>query len=405
MKTSRFIQVAFAATVTGALAFSLIGCANTAGNDKGLTGGVAATVNGTEIAEDTITTYIQNFRSSSSLMEEDSWGKWLAENSMTPEMVREQVIDYYAGQDLVKKAAEENGVKLDTGKVDSTIQETKDKFESDEAWQEGLKKAGTTEEAYRESVEAGLLEQQLSEKVAVPEAATATDEELIQYAQMYASAYSGAKRSSHILFATGDDAKAQETLDKINAGTLDFAAAAKEFSQDSGSAAKGGDVGWDALNSFVTPYTDALKGLEVGKISGLVTSDYGIHIIKCTEVFTAPETVTSLDQIPEAFLTEIRTFLDTSKKSTAFSTWYTDYKEKASIDIKPMPENVPYKIDMSKYPAPEKAEGTTSPDPNAGAATQGTTDGSANAGATTEGTTTDGAATQPKEGDATKTDK
>ncbi|MEG2850866.1 MAG: SurA N-terminal domain-containing protein, partial [Raoultibacter sp.] len=151
MKTSRFIQVAFAATVTGALAFSLIGCANTAGNDKGLTGGVAATVNGTEIAEDTITTYIQNFRGSSSLMEEDSWGKWLAENSMTPEMVREQVIDYYAGQELVKKAAEENGVTLDAGKVDSSIQETKDKFESDEAWQEGLKKAGTTEEAYRES--------------------------------------------------------------------------------------------------------------------------------------------------------------------------------------------------------------------------------------------------------------
>ncbi|MEG2616069.1 MAG: SurA N-terminal domain-containing protein [Raoultibacter sp.] len=359
MKKSRLIQVVCAATITGALAFGMVGCGSN--NSSGLTGGVAATVNGAEIAEDTVTTYIQNFRETSNYMKEEDWGKWLAENKMTPETVREQVVSYYAGQELIKKAAEENGVSVDSAAVESTISSTKANYDSDEAWKQVLEDAGMTEAAYRESVESGLLEQQLSEKVAKPEAAT--DEELMQYAKMYASAYNGARRSSQILFASGDDATAQSTLDKINAGELDFATAAKELSKDSGSAANGGDVGWDLLNNFVDPYEEALKGLEAGQVSGLVKSDYGIHIIKCTEVFAAPEEVTSLDQIPEAFLTKIKASLDSSKKSTAFSTWYSDYKSKATIDIKPMPAKVPYNLDMSKYPAP--AAGTATDGANA----------------------------------------
>ncbi len=52
-------------------------------------------------------------------------------------------------------------------------------------------------------------------------------------------------------------------LDQINSGQLDFAEAAKQYSQGNaegtgGSAAKGGDVGWDKLSSFVTEYTDGL---------------------------------------------------------------------------------------------------------------------------------------------------
>ena len=67
---------------------------------------------------------------------------------------------------------------------------------------------------------------------------------------MYATAYDGAKRSSHILFNTGDEATAQDVLDRINSGELDFAEAAKEYSQDTGSAENGGDVGWDKLKQL-----------------------------------------------------------------------------------------------------------------------------------------------------------
>ena len=92
-----------------------------------------------------------------------------------------------------------------------------------------------------------------------------------------------------------DQATAQEVLDKINSGELDFADAAQQYSQDEGSKADGGNVGWDKLTSFVDEYQTALDGLEKDQVSALVTSTYGIHIIKCTDVFTAPDEVTSID--------------------------------------------------------------------------------------------------------------
>ena len=64
MKTSKLFQVVATAGLAGALAFRPLGCSSN-GNEsstvEGLTGGVAATVNGTEIQEDTVTTYIQKF--------------------------------------------------------------------------------------------------------------------------------------------------------------------------------------------------------------------------------------------------------------------------------------------------------------------------------------------------------
>ena len=115
-----------------------------------------------------------------------------------------------------------------------------------------------------------------------------TDEEVLEYAKTAVASYDGAKKSPISLFDADDKETAQSVLDQINSGELDFAEAAKEYSTDTGSAADGGDVGWDKLTTFVDEYQDALDSLEVGQVSGLVESDYGYHIIKCTEEFTAP---------------------------------------------------------------------------------------------------------------------
>ena len=62
-------------------------------------------------------------------------------------------------------------------------------------------------------------------------------------------------------------------------------------------------------------------------MSGLVTTNYGIHIIKCTDVFTAPEEVTSMDQIPVEFTDSIKKSIESSSRSQAYSDWYAGYKE------------------------------------------------------------------------------
>lgn len=345
MKHGALLRKISVVGVSAACCIALVGCG---GTNYGYTGGVAATVNGAEIQEDTITKYIQDFRTSSDLTSDDDWGNWMKENSFDPATVRDQVIDYYVENELKKQACDEKGITVEQSQVDDEINNMKANYDSDDAWKQALSSAGLTEDQYRESVEAGLLDKALEDAVA-GDAATADDSKVLDMLNTYYTMFNGAKKSSHILFASGDTEKAQEVLDQINAGTLDFAEAAKQYSTDAASAADGGNVGWDAINSFVTDYTDALDGLSVGQVSGLVMSDYGIHIIKCTDEFTCDGKATSLSAYPQEFVDYISNIVKDQSKSTAYSNWFNDYKAQADIQNNDMPENVPYNLDMTKY--------------------------------------------------------
>lgn len=407
MKRSAIAKFACAVALAAVCGGALVSCAgNTAdASDENVdiydtSEGVAATVNGTEIGEKAVTTYIQNFRTQGALEDDNDWGQWLVDNDYTVDDIRSQVIDYYASQQLLRQAAEENGVTANADDVNSQIETMRSYYNSDEEWDEALKSVGMTEASYRSTLELSILENGLKEKVAT--VTEPSDEDMLQYAQMYASAYDGAKKSSHILFASDDEATAQEVLDKINAGELDFAEAAKEYSQDTGSAEDGGNVGWDKMTSFVDEYQTALDGLEKDQVSGLVTSSYGIHIIKCTDVFTAPEEVTSLDQIPTEFVDSIKSSLEEQSREESFSEWYQSYKDSADIQINDKPEGLPYDIDLSGFTKTETDEGTTEDGTDTSADDATAEDGS---GASTDEASTDEAASgenteEAAEGDA-----
>ncbi len=375
--------------VSAACCFALVGCG---GTNYGYTGGVAATVNGSEIEEDTITKYIQDFRTSSELTTDQDWANWMNENSLDPETVRSQVIDYYTEVELKKQACDEKGITVDESQVNEQIDTMKANYASDEEWQTALSSAGITEEQYRESIEDGLRDEALMNTIA-GDSATAEDSQVLEMLNTYYTMFDGAKRSSHILFSSDDEATAQQVLDQINAGTLDFAEAAKQYSTDTASAENGGDVGWDAINTFVESYTTALDGLSKGQVSGLVTSDYGIHIIMCTDEFSCDGTATSLDAYPSEFVDYISNIVKSQNQSTAYNDWFTSYKEQADIQINDMPEDVPYNLDMTQY---ESAEGTTegSTDGSTEGSAQSTEEGTdATSEGSTEGTTEDQAAT------------
>ena len=352
MKKLTFAKSLATMGLAAACIVGVVGCAENSSSDAPVyTGGVAATVNGVEIQEDMVTQAIQDIRAQMSLTDEQAWGEWLAENDYTPETVREEIINGYVDQELVKQGSEALGVTANPDEVNEYVDAMKGHYDSDEAWGEALSAVGLTEDEYRENIELSLVSQQLKTKVA-EEAAEATDEDALALAneQNYLSSFDGAKKSSHILFDSSDEATAQQVLEKINAGELDFATAAESYSKDTASAADGGNVGWNNLSNFVTEYSDTLATLNVGDVSGLVPSTYGIHIITCTEQFDAPEKLDSLDQLPTEFQDALRNAVKTSNESQAYYTWLEGQRESADIVINEMPEGLPYYVDMANFP-------------------------------------------------------
>ena len=78
-------------------------------------------------------------------------------------------------------------------------------------------------------------------------------------------------------------AKAEGLLNQLKAGA-DFAALAKKNSDDPGSAANGGEIGWIQRESRLVPeFKTAAFELQKGQMSGLVKSEFGFHIIKADD--------------------------------------------------------------------------------------------------------------------------
>lgn len=72
--------------------------------------------------------------------------------------------------------------------------------------------------------------------------------------------------------------KAEDILKKIK-GPSNFAALAKQFSQDPGSASTGGDLGWFKKGVMVKAFEDAAFSLKKGEVSPVVETEFGFHII------------------------------------------------------------------------------------------------------------------------------
>ena len=181
-------------------------------------------------------------------------------------------------------------------------------YSSEEAWLKAVEDAGWQNgvEGYKEALRFSILEKKLQDQFDAEVEASLEDEDtLVAELQDSAATYTGAKRTSHILFGENDQELANEVREKSLNGEMSFEDAVAEYSTDDTTKENGGDVGWDKTNSFVTEYTDAIGTLEnVGDISEVTESKYGYHIIELTDVWTAPETITSSSDMPEEFVTE-----------------------------------------------------------------------------------------------------
>ena len=94
------------------------------------------------------------------------------------------------------------------------------------------------------------------------------------------------RRPSHILVTVegGNDAAAQKLAEQVAAEArapgADFAALARKYSKDAGSAQQGGDLGWSERSAFVGPFADAVFAMKQGEVRGPVKTEFGYHVIR-----------------------------------------------------------------------------------------------------------------------------
>lgn len=319
-----------------------------------LTGGVAATINGTNLTEDTVTKQIMSMRTSYGYTKDKDWAQYLVDNDLTPKKYRKQLIDSYTQQILLQQAQKENGVTVSDKEVEKAWKDACKSAGGAKTFKKTLKTYGYTEDTYKDSLKESLAQQKL--KDAVAPTSKPKDSEIVDYINENLSKYNDARRSSNILIKVDSDAsdedkaaakaKAQECLDKINSGELSFEDAVKQYSDDTGSKDKKGDVGWDKLTTFVDSYQAALEGLNKGDVSGVVESTYGYHIIKCTDYFHVDNQVDDIKQVPKDIKKYVSNVVKTQAESTAYSEWLEQYKKDADITVNPMPKGVPYNVSL-----------------------------------------------------------
>ncbi len=146
------------------------------------------------------------------------------------------------------------------------------------------------------------------------------DADLKQYYGQHLSDYRVPDRVmvSHILFKTTGKspadvlqitATAQDVLKQLKAGA-DFGELAKKYSEDT-TAQNGGDLGWIVRGQTVKEFEQAAFSMKPGQISDLVTTTYGIHILKVTDKQLAH--LQTFDEVKDS----IRAALEKEKLETA----------------------------------------------------------------------------------------
>lgn len=151
-------------------------------------------------------------------------------------------------------------------------------------------------EKFFQAPEQANIEYVLLDLDTVKKGITVNEADLKTYYEQNAKQLSSAeeRRASHILIPVSQTAsaaerekakaKADELLAIVKKAPDTFADVARKNSQDPGSAPNGGDLDFFARGAMVKPFEDAAFSMKKGDISGVVTSDFGYHIIMLTDI-------------------------------------------------------------------------------------------------------------------------
>jgi peptidyl-prolyl cis-trans isomerase SurA len=117
---------------------------------------------------------------------------------------------------------------------------------------------------------------------------------------------------------------------RVEGGQADFAALAREFSQD-GSAKQGGDLGWSSPGLFVPEFEETINSLQPGQIAAPMVSRFGVHLVQLLERRQA--TLSQREQREIA-----RNALREKKLDEAYAQWAQEVRGRAYVEYREPPQ-------------------------------------------------------------------
>lgn len=141
----------------------------------------------------------------------------------------------------------------------------------------------------------------------------------------------------HILLRPGAQLTEQQARQRladykrrVQAGQADFAALARDHSQDA-SARNGGDLGWASPGMFVPEFEEVLDALSPGQVADPITTRFGVHLIQLLERRQAALSPREQREV-------VRNLLRERKMDEAYVRWAQEVRGRAYVELREPPQ-------------------------------------------------------------------
>lgn len=322
-----------------ALMLLVTGCANNKAN-------VVATVNGEDITRSQLDKRVNFTIESYKLQGLDLTTK---ENSAMKEQVEQSELEKLIQDRLLMQEAEKEKLVPTKEEIDKNLKQVKDSYGSEEEFKKALEQFKLTEQDLKELVTIETAKKNLYDKVTA-DVKEPTDAEVTKYYNENKDTFSTPERLEvkHILFAVDSkqegipkrsDKEALEAaklaLAEITQKGRDFAAVARESSDDLGTRENGGSYTIDKGAGTTDPaFEKAAAALKPGEITKEpVKSAYGYHLIKLENILPASQK--SLAEVKDS----IKVQIEGEAKQAKFTQFINDLEKKGKVENKLAPKS------------------------------------------------------------------
>ena len=272
-------------------------------------------------------------------------------------LIKDKVVNELIVKELLNQEIAKRGIKVSGADVDAAIKEIVDKVGSKEQLDQILKQNNVTAAQFKKDLTEEVKLKRLAQTLGVP-AITDADTKKYYNDNIAKFKYPDKVRASHILIAVNPaeieeviradkankdlteeqikakvndeiaakEAKAKEVLAKVQKDPANFAQIAKENSEDTTTAVKGGELGFFAAQEMVPEFSKAAFAMKPNTVSGLVKTQFGYHIIKVTDRMAAGQ------EPYEKVKNDIKAYLQNQRELQAIDNLVESLKKSANIE-------------------------------------------------------------------------